>query len=35
MTEVNARSSRKAREGLVVSNKMNKTVVVEIGRAHV
>ena len=30
MTEVNARSSRKAREGLVVSNKMNKTVVVAL-----
>jgi small subunit ribosomal protein S17 len=30
MTEVSARSSRKAREGLVVSNKMNKTVVVAL-----
>ncbi|MEN9286547.1 MAG: 30S ribosomal protein S17 [Actinobacteria bacterium] len=30
MTEVSARSSRKAREGLVVSSKMNKTVVVAL-----
>jgi len=30
MTEVSARSSRKAREGLVVSSKMNKTVVIAI-----
>jgi small subunit ribosomal protein S17 len=30
MTDTTVRSSRKAREGLVVSNKMNKTVVVAL-----
>ena len=30
MSETNVRTSRKAREGLVVSNKMNKTVVVAL-----
>jgi small subunit ribosomal protein S17 len=30
MTETTVRSSRKVREGLVVSNKMNKTVVVAL-----
>ena len=29
------RGYRKTREGLVVSNKMDKTIVGEIGRAHV
>ena len=30
MTDVTIRSNRKAREGLVVSNKMNKTVIVAL-----
>jgi len=30
MTDTTVRSSRKAREGLVISNKMNKTVVVAL-----
>ncbi|MFM8417205.1 MAG: 30S ribosomal protein S17, partial [Actinomycetota bacterium] len=30
MTDATIRSNRKAREGLVVSNKMNKTVVVAL-----
>ncbi|MFM7047346.1 MAG: 30S ribosomal protein S17 [Actinomycetota bacterium] len=30
MSETKVRTSRKAREGLVVSNKMNKTVVVAL-----
>jgi small subunit ribosomal protein S17 len=30
MTDTNVRNNRKVREGLVVSNKMNKTVVIAI-----
>ena len=30
MTETNIRSNRKTREGLVVSSKMNKTIVIAI-----
>jgi small subunit ribosomal protein S17 len=30
MTDTTVRSNRKAREGLVVSNKMNKTVIVAL-----
>lgn len=30
MTETNVRNSRKVREGLVVSSKMNKTIVVAL-----
>ena len=29
------KGARKTRTGIVVSDKMNKTIVVEIGRAHV